>query len=178
VQWALGRLPRDPDIGAVQRAAARRAELDPRATRRWIHRARAAAVLPTVTLESETQTGLAWGLDQEAGTADALQRDLEGGRGFRVRAGWELDRLVFNLDELRAARAVLDFVDWRERVLVQVTQLYFERRRLMLEALLEPHADIARAIARQVRVAELEALLEGLTGLRFSPARPRGALLP
>lgn len=164
---ALERLPTRPTIAEVQQAALRRLAVSPRSARRLLTRARAAAVLPTVQGEYDQSIDRDYQLDQAAGTADALKSDLGAGRGARVRATWDLGRLIFNPDELRAARAILDATAERERVLVGVTQLYFERQQLLLEIALLPARDGQEAIGRRVRVAEIEAVLTGLTGLGF-----------
>lgn len=170
---ALASLPMRPTVEEVQRAALRRATVSERTARRWIRRARAAAVLPTVTTQLDLRSDQAWELDQEAGAADALSSDMGSVTGVRLRAAWELDRLVFNLDELRAARAGLDLQSWRERLLVQVTQLYFERQRLLLETALAPQVeDVQTAVARQARLGEVEAVLAGLTGLSLRRGKP------
>src|SRR5262249_19392016 len=137
------------------------------AARLWIARARAAAILPTVQGEYDRNIDRDVKLDQAAGTADALSNDLGAGTGARLRASWDLGRLIFNPDELRAARAALDATAERERILIAVTQLYFERQQLLLEIALLPARDGQEAISRRVRVAEIEAVLTGLTGLRF-----------
>ncbi len=141
----------------MQAAALRRLAVDPRVSRGWLRRARAAAILPTVQGEFDQSVVHDYQLDQAAGTADELSQDLGRGRGARARVTWELDRLIFNPDELRAARAAL----------VAVTQLSFERLRLLLEIALLPAQGGEEAIARPLRVAEIEATLTGLTGLRF-----------
>lgn len=164
---AIAELPARPTIAEVQDAALRRLAVGPKAARRWIARARAAALLPAVQGEYDQRFDRDVQLDQAAGTADALSQDLGAGRGARVRATWDLGRLIFNPDELRAARAALDAAAERERVLVAVTQLYFERQQLLLEIALLPARDGQEAIGRRVRAAEIEAVLTGLTGLRF-----------
>jgi len=167
LERAMQALPERPTVAEVQEAAVRRLALGSRHARRLLARARAAAVLPSVQGEYHQSIDRDFQLDQEAGTADALKQDLGAGRGARVRATWDLGRLIFNPDELRAARAGLDLAAERERVLVAVTQLYFERQQLLLEIALLPAHDGAQAIRRRVRIAEIEAVLVGLTGLRF-----------
>lgn len=164
---AIAELPARPSVAEVQEAALRRLAVGPRAARGWIARARAAALLPAVQGEYDQRFDRDVQLDQAAGTADELSQDLGAGRGARLRATWDLGRLVFNPDELRAARAALDAAAERERVLVLVTQLYFERQRLLLEIALLPARDGHEAIGRRVRAGEIEAVLIGLTGLRF-----------
>ncbi|MBZ5713033.1 hypothetical protein [Nannocystis pusilla] len=167
LERALQALPSRPTIAEVQEAVVRRLALGPRGARRLLARARAAAALPSVQGEYDQTIDRDYQLDQAAGTADALTQDLGAGRGAKVRATWDLGRLIFNPDELRAARAALDAAAERERVLVAVTQLYFERQQLLLEIALLPARDGQEAIGRRVRVAEIEAVLTGLTGLRF-----------
>ena len=168
---ALAQLPSKPGVAEVQAAALRRATLAPKTAQRWLRRARAAAILPTVTGEVGMRTDQGWQLDQAAGDGDELSQDLGAGRVMQVRASWDLDRLIFNADELRAARAALDLADVRERLLVRVTQLYFERQQLLLEIATLPARDGHEAVGRHVRLAEVEAVLTGLTGL----ALPRRA---
>jgi hypothetical protein len=164
---ALAGLPARPSVAEVQDAALRRATLSPKTARGWLRRARAAAILPGITGEYGLRSDQGWQLDQAAGDGDELSQDLGAGRVVQLRATWDLDRLIFNADELRAARASLDLAELRERLLVRVTQLYFERQQLLLEIASLPARDGHEAIGRHVRLAEVEALLTGLTGLRL-----------
>lgn len=164
---ALAELPTRPSVAQVQEAALRRATLAPRSAQRWLRRARAAALLPEIQAGVDLRSDQGWKLDQAADDGDALSQDLGAARNIQLRASWDLDRLIFNPDELRAARAALDLADVRERLLLRVTQLYFERHQLLLEIASLPARDGREAIARQVRLLEVEAVLVGLTGLRF-----------
>lgn len=157
-----------PTVEDLQDAALRHATVDPRTSRRWLVRARAAAALPSLRGELDIRRDQAWQLDQEAGDADALSQDSGAGQIIRFRVGWELDRLIFDPNELRAARAVVDMAMAREQVLVRVTQLYFERIQLLLDrATLGPEG----ALAQEIRIREIEAILFGLSGLRVHTGR-------
>ncbi|MCA9663201.1 MAG: hypothetical protein KC486_33015, partial [Myxococcales bacterium] len=140
-----------------------------RASRRWLARARAAAALPSVRGELDLRRDQAWQLDQEAGVADELSQDNGAGQVIRVRVAWELDRLIFDPNELRAARAAVDMAMAREQLLLRLTQLYFERIQLLAE--LAGDAPPADALSLEIRVREIEAVLYGLSGLRL---RTRG----
>lgn len=169
LERALARLPAGPTLAETQAAALARAGLNPDPSAGWLRRARTAAVLPIVSVQYDRRFDRNWTLDQEVGEADALRNDSGNQDVLRAKATWELDRLIFAPDELRAARAVLDVADFRERVLVEITKLYFERQRILLERELAPPVDLEAAIAMHVRLRELEGLLAGLTGLDFSP---------
>lgn len=169
LERALARLPAGPTLAQVQAAALARAGLDPDPSARWIRRARSAAAMPIVSVQYDRRFDRGWTLDQEVGQADALRNDSGNQDVLRAKATWELDRLIFDPDELRAARAVLDVAEFRERLLVEITQLYFERERILLERELAPPTDLATAIDLDVRLREVEGLLAGLTGLDFAP---------
>ena len=165
---ALARLPSAPSLRATQDAALRRANVDSAAAARWLRRARIAAALPTLSVQFDHRLDRGWVLDQEVGQADALRSDAGNQAVVRAKATWELDRLIYAPDELRAARAAIDTADLRERILVEVTALYFERQRLLLERELAPPADLDTAIAAALRLREVEGVLAGLTGLEFA----------
>ena len=58
----------------------------------------------------------------------------------------------------------------REKVLGEVTRLYFERRRLQVDVLLNPKVDLAGQVKDELRLRELTANLDAYTGGRFSAA--------
>lgn len=168
IEDVLARLPPGPSLRATQDAALRRAGVDAAAAARWLQRARVAAALPTLSVQYDHRLDRGWVLDREVGQADTLRNDAGNQAVVRAKATWELDRLIFAPDELRAARASIDVADLRERVLVAITSLYFERQRLLVERELAPPADFDTALAAALRLREVEGLLTGLTGLEFA----------
>ena len=54
------------------------------------------------------------------------------------------------------------------RLLLRVTKLYFERRRAQVRLLLDEHLDVEARVKQELKVAELTAYLDGLTGGWFS----------
>jgi|GEM_PF-1831196 len=172
LQAALARLPMSPTLAEVQNAALAQAGVNPAVSSRWLQRARSAAVLPTISVQYDRRFDQGWTLNQEVGEADALRNTSGNQDVLRAKATWHLERLIYSPDELRAARAVLDVADFRERLLIEITRLYFERERLLLERELAAPTDLDAAIAASLRLRELEGLLAGLTGLDFAPARP------
>jgi hypothetical protein len=162
-----------PSLRELQDAALRRAAIDPHAPARWLRRTRVAAALPAVSVQVDQRLDRGWTLDREVGQSDALRNDAGSQAVVRAKASWELDRLLYSPEELRVTRAALDLADARERVLVEVTALYFERQRLLLERALVPLTDLDAAIASAVRLREVEGLLTGLTGIEFAMAAPR-----
>lgn len=122
-----------PSLTVLHAAALSRSPVDDRALRSWQRRARASAALPSVSVGWDHRRDRGYDLDQMVGTADDFSSDGVAANTFRVRVDWSLDRLVFNPDELRAARAALDWLDWREHLLERVTALYAEYGSLLAD---------------------------------------------
>jgi hypothetical protein len=152
----LERFAGEPSVRELQRAAARLAELHPERVQSWLHRVGKAGLLPTLRVR------VGRGLDE-------LTRDTYGRPIFsstdtwrvEVEATWALDRLVFDRNELRASREAQRTGGRREELLVRIAQLYFERRRLQVDAILTP--DSPSATDRAIEIEELTAVLDGLT---------------
>ncbi|MFM2152801.1 MAG: hypothetical protein RL199_1236 [Pseudomonadota bacterium] len=169
VRKILAKYEREPTVRDVQEAAGRYAEVHPEIITSWRSRARRAAMAPQLRAEYRTVKGddtrqvEAGGSGSNSITTNATleHRPL-------VRAQWDLDRLVFNPDELRVANQTVDLVRLRESVMDQVTKLYFERRRLQVENDLAPATDIPGRVRKELRLQELVADIDALTGGFFS----------
>jgi hypothetical protein len=81
-----------------------------------------------------------------------------------VRAHWSLDRLIFNAETLD----VSSLVGVQEGLLREITSLYFTRRRLMTAMVLNPPQSPNEQITEQLRLDEITANLDALTGGFFS----------
>jgi hypothetical protein len=67
-----------------------------------------------------------------------------------------------------------DIVKLRDKVLGEVTRLYFDRRRLQIDGLLNPPNDLRAQIDDELRLMEFTAQLDALTGGAFSAAVAAG----
>ncbi len=157
----------EPTVRELQRKAARLAEVQPERVRTWLKRVNAAALLPL--LRARVGRGLSAiqlrGLEAYVPASDAWS--------FQIEAGWQLDRLVFDRNELGLSRESQRLAARREVLLTQVARIYFDRRRLQVDALLAGGADAtAEAIERRLAIDELTAILDGLTGGAMGAASP------
>lgn len=87
---------------------------------------------------------------------------------FEFRATWNLNELVFNRNEIVIYRELRRLVELRTDVLKEVTKLYYERRRLQLEMILKPASSLLARLRQMLRLQELAADLDALTGTGFS----------
>ena len=81
-----------------------------------------------------------------------------------IRANWALDRLIFNAEILD----VSSLVGVQEGLLREITSLYFTRRRLMTAMVLNPPQSPHEQITEQLRLDEITANIDALTGGFFS----------
>jgi hypothetical protein len=146
----LDRLPKEPPVRALQRAAVRLAEASPERARSWLRRVNNAALLPT--LRARVGRGV-FGLQLGTASSDSWR--------FEIESTWQLDRLVFDRNELGLGRETARLAARRELIETEVAQLYFQRRRLQLEAIAKP--EDPEAAERTLAIDELTAILDGLT---------------
>lgn len=84
--------------------------------------------------------------------------------GFTASASWSLDRLVFNAEELD----VMSLIGIQDGLQREVTALYYVRRRLQIELLLNPPKTLEGRLSGRLRLEELTGLLDAYTGGFFS----------
>lgn len=97
-----------------------------------------------------------------------------------VQLVWDLDRVVLNPQVLRSARQLPLLRNAERRLVDDTRQLFITRRRLIAE-LLAPTARFSPSerVWRELRLMEIEALLEGLADEDiFSTPRPRAKETP
>lgn len=175
VQAQIDELQNEPTIQQAQSAALRFFNVDPGSVESMRSRAAWKGIMPSVSA----------GYRQAATTLDLTSinvefRDIEDGpvvfdnadgtlKEFQVGASWNLPLLVFNAEVLDVGSlAVL-----QEGVLKEVTRLYYTRRRLQIDLILEPPADPGTRMSKELRIAELTSTLDAMTGQLFSNAEAR-----
>jgi hypothetical protein len=174
INRALASLSHEPTLEELQSAALRLADADVSATSRWKRAARLQAVLPTLKLSADYGAGRDETLDRYQEKPDRWGADTDRGYDFQVSAQWKLDELIFNADELKVYDALADRAARREGLLTLLVGYYFERRRLQLVALLEPPPNLMERLEIRMRIAEVTASIDALTGGLLSHRLTRG----
>ncbi len=155
----------EPSVNQVQQMAVRYADVDPEKIRHWKSAAQKKAILPTLSVGLDRSATELFHWDTGA-NPDALTK----GKDFMdwdVSVSWNLGDLIWNDDQTSIDSRSKLMVELRDDILDQVTRLYFERRRIQIE-LRTLNLDPATKIAKEMRVAELTALVDSLTGEEFS----------
>lgn len=170
VREVMNRFAAEPTVREVQTVALEYAKANPERIDSWQARARANAALPQfrtqfdydINQDLRTRTNL------DATDARVITEDDDRSYEFQVRAQWDLDRLIFEPQELAVARESVRLANLRDRVLDEVTRRYFERRRLQVDLELAPPTDLNERIRKELRLQELSADIDALTGGWFS----------
>lgn len=180
----------EPSVLAVQRAALRYLAMEPRRLASLRERPRRSALAPVLEVFGGTSGDRSRQRDWDQTVSSGVDREFldrrrERGRDYDVgaRVTWNLGAAVYHPEEIDAAREAREWIELRDEVLDEVAQLYFERRRALLDANREsdPHA-VARLA---LRAAELAAGLDAWSGgwwsaqaASASPRRPEPEIKP
>src|SRR5579883_3294200 len=171
VAQVLARFAHEPSVFELQKAALAQSHLHPAIMEAVLKRIHGAAMLPEIRVQAGKTTRRQDTLSEEVGAPDHYDLTGESQLQLIVRATWQLDRLVFNDAELRWHAQAKQEGERRDELLMTVTRLYFERRRLQAEQVLSPSQDENVIMQRLLRIEELTALLDALTGGFLSQAK-------
>ena len=158
----------EPRIDQVQEAAIRYAEVYPEKIKRWRQHAALRAILPDVRLGVDRGRSLNAHYDE--GTFPHFQvvdtQDHDSGADLSIT--WELGDLIWNPDQTSIDVRSKLMVELRQDLIEAVTRTYFERRRLQVNVLTHPALDPQAQLEQELKLQELTAMLDGLTGGYFS----------
>jgi len=160
------RFHHEPDINEVHQFAIDYAEVNREKIINWRVLARKKALLPDLSV----------GLDRDASdmfhwNTGANPDELQKGRDlidWDVSLSWDLADIVWSTDQTTIDSRSKLMVELREDILDQVTRLYFERRRIQIELITNEFLNPPLMIDKEMRIAELTALIDALTGGEFS----------
>ena len=172
VDRVLAQFAGEPSVGELQRAAVEEAEVQPERVAALLSRVRKAALAPSLHFTVGRGTHV---LGASATTIAVTSADSW---YASASVGWSLDKLVLHPEELRLTRESQRLAARREHLGTEVAHLYFQRRRMQVELALRPPADPVSRAEERLRIDELGAILDGLTGGALTHTEPAGAARP
>jgi hypothetical protein len=164
----------DPPIDALRAAATALALAEPDRAHSMVLRARLAGWLPEVRARVDRRFARSESIDLGSASAGPLAPvgiDSNNDVRYELRATWDLSRMVFNPDEIGAQFQALRTGDARREIESLVIRLYFDRRRLKAEMAAADAIATGMPLSSvrlELRVAEIEAELDALTGGAFT----------
>ena len=179
IEDRLAQLKDEPRVVDAQTAALRFFNIDPGAVDSMRKRAALKGLMPRLDARYRTNQS-----DMDADTKNLnVNQDapflFDNAQGkvqeIQVGLSWNLPSLVFNAEVLDVGSlAVL-----QEGVLKEVTRLYYTRRRLQIDLILNPPSDPRAQLTKELRIEELTSTLNAMTGNLFlkyeQRKRSRGA---
>ncbi len=165
----------EPDINKVQELAIEYAEVSPEKIKAWRRKVRKKAWLPKITVgidgdKNKTVSDSVWGSYTSGGQSYVGPDDktFHNNFGWDVSLSWDLSNVIWNEEQTSIDMRSKLMVQLREDILDQVTRLYFERRRIQIELLTNRSMDAKARLDKQLRIEELTAMIDALTGGEFS----------
>jgi hypothetical protein len=167
VEDQLADLKKEPSVQKTQKAALRFFKIDPdtvsgmRAGSQWKW------VLPEVDVRYRINDGTVdvERIDQQIQNEPYSFDDARSNvNEWVVQGSWALPRLIYNPETLDVASLVV----LQEKVLKEVTRLYYTRRRLQVSMILNPPKDEASRISKELRIEQMTATLDAMTGNLFA----------
>lgn len=187
-QDVLASFASEPSVQQVHTWANAYAKTSPELVDKWLAQSRSFAALPQVTAQYRytrdngqdyrfyTPSGTVTGPGDAAGLFSLLDRQaLDGQSQILARARWDLADLVMSSERVRVINEAQDLVKLRDQVLTEANRLYFERRRLQADVLLNPGRPLPEQVQDHLRLMELTAGLDALTGGAFSAGLTSGS---
>ncbi len=160
-----GTFEHEPTIAEVQAMAIAYADVHPRKIDSWRRRANHKAILPNLSVGLDRSASEVYHWDTGSNPDSLLKgKDF---LGWDVSVSWNLGELIWNNDQTSIDSRSKLLVELREDILDQVTRLYFERRRLQVELSKNSLENEVGRFDQEMRLAELTALIDGLTGGEF-----------
>lgn len=161
----------EPSIAEIREAAIEYAEVHPGKIYKWRKAAARRAFLPDVRFEYQKNRDWQSSTYFYSTSSDKYKDDdITEGRDkeWSVSLTWELGDLIWNNDQTSIDSRSRLVVQLRDDILNEVTRLYFERRRLQIEMLMSPGTDAKERIEKELRLQELTANIDALTGSYLS----------
>lgn len=166
----LAQFKTEPAIQEVHQMVLEYSKTDNRYVDAWMNAAKSAAALPEVQLAYGYDSGYDNNFDYFDGARELTDAGADVGHSIDVKAKWRLDKLVMSSERIRVISETQDVVKLRDKVLDEVTRLYYDRRRLQVDMLLSGPGDVKAQLKNELRLQELTAQLDAYTGGRFSEA--------
>ena len=165
---------KDPTIQQAQQAALAFFNIDPGSVRAMRSRASVKVTMPSLEARYRQNHRSNLNVDTRNTTIqdDPFLFDAVDGtvHEFQVGLRFNLPQLVFNSEVLDVGSLAI----LQEGVLKEVTRLYYTRRRLQIDLILNPPRDEATRLSKQLRIDELTSTLDAMTGELFTRRSRRG----
>lgn len=171
----LDQFASEPSIREVQEAAMRYALVADDVLNGYQTSAKWTKLLPRTRVRYREDKDDNTGVDvNEVGERD-LSLDDQRNTNYEMQLEWRFDEMLMGPTRIQAIRETSRLVQLRDDILDEATKLYFDRRRVQVDIAMNPPGDPKARVAKELRLEELTANLDGLTGGWFTQRVKAGA---
>ena len=160
----------EPSVSTVRQDALDYHGLNPSKIKRWHRMSRTAALLPNFSIGRDFSTSN--NVDLDRGSTSVPDRYILGpednSRGLDFDLTWDFGDLIWSSSQTSIDSRAKALTDLRHDQLSELIRIYFERRRLQTEIVLQEPANRLSHYQNLVRLDELTAMLDGMTGGKFA----------
>ena len=149
-----GHFKNEPSIEEIQEAAIEYAEVQPEKIASWRKKVAVKALFPELSLD----------YDKTIYGSAANEIILVGPYDWGVNLKWDLGDIVWNPSQTSIDVRSRLMVKLRNDILQDVNKLYFKRRKIQLELLLNPPQNTNKKLEKELQIEELTGGIDGLTG--------------
>ena len=164
----LSNFNNEPTINETIDMAVQYAEVHPDKIKKWRRGAKFKALFPRVVFGIDHAKSDTYEIYTSGSNSYWVYGPQDATDGWDINFSWDLSDLVWNESQTSIDVRSKLMVQLRDDIVDEVTRTYFERRRLQVELLLDPPAELSLNLKKRLRLQELTATLDGLTGSRFS----------
>ena len=173
IEEALSMFSHEPSVEEIRQAAIEYAEVRPEKINKWRKAAARRAWLPAVRVaydDAEDWQSSTYFYKDTYEEQYLRDDDITEGndKGWAVSLTWVLGDLIWNSAQTSIDVRSRLMVQLRDDILNEVTRLYFERRRLQLEIISLQPTDFNSRLDTELRLQELTAGIDALTGSYLS----------
>lgn len=156
--------PQEPTILELQRAAIRYAEVNPDKITNWRRQATLKALMPEISVGYDTDIYRTISTATKDGKTNFFVGPDDQSRGWDVSASWDLGDLVYNSAQTSIDSRSKLMVQLRNDILTDLNTAYFERKKLLRQLDRIQDKESPSCTERELRIEELTATIDGLTG--------------
>lgn len=156
--------PQEPTILELQKAAIRYAEVNPDKITNWRRQAALKALMPEISVGYDTDIYRTISTATANGKTNFFVGPDDEARGWDVSASWDLGDLVYNSAQTSIDSRSKLMVQLRNDILTDLNTAYFERKKLLGQLERIQDKESLSYAERELRIEELTAAIDGLTG--------------
>ena len=156
--------PNEPTVLELQRVAIRYAEVNPDKIAIWRHQAAIRALMPQVSVGYNNDIGNTISSSSSNGRTNFWIGPDDVSSGWDFTAKWDLGDLVYNTAQTSIDSRSKLMVELRNDIMEALNTAYFERKKLQRQLSRVTDKDNPAYTEREIRIEELTATIDGLTG--------------